>query len=630
MAYRPPRRDALATPERTLPDFGGADDQHRTDIVPTPLRLLENNARAGEARYTICGEFQYGGLPDVHLAFVEGADGFRRTVVVQRLSSAGRSGTPILSPDALLGCHTRHPNVIPVLDLIESDGEHLLVLEYVISATLSRLLFDGNRMPLHVSSAIVSGVLHALDAAHTAMDADQAPLEIVHAGVAPDTVLVGVDGTARLIHFGQAKHGSQRGGPRGRARNGYVSPEQVFDQRADARSDVFSAGVLLWECLSGRPLLEGGSAVDAMLRFISRPAPRASSFNPRVPAALDAVLSRALEPTPERRFRSAAEFAGELEAILEPAAREEVARYVEGVAWSSIHEQRLFLRGPDEDDEPTPQALVSQLWDRTEPQVPTASGPRAAFEPEDPTIQRFYVNPNLGELKIDWQSSEADELTKVEGLRPASKPVPTAAAQLRAAPTPAPVSAAPASARAATSVRALPTPVQAPLADASFDSEPPLNLAPAPTPRFIPGLPRDVAPGVLPPFRSTNRWLPWALWGLFGVSVITLSFAFGRTQYGRELHQRISAALSGASQAERPVTQTTQAESKPTPLPVPPPAAAAPPAQTAVATPAPTTAASLRVLSLEELPVASSSVPAEPPSEPRDSKRKRKRDRKAH
>jgi eukaryotic-like serine/threonine-protein kinase len=254
VAVRPPRRKALATPERDrdLPEFGSADDPAQTEIVPTPLRLLEDSrARTAEPRYTICGEFAYGGLPDVHLAFLEGAAGFRRAVVVQRLSRPVGSGpktAPLLSPDALLGCHTRHPNVIPVLDVIESRGEHLLVLEYVISTTLARLSSQGNRMPLAVSSAIVAGVLHALHAAHTATDGLEVPLEIVHGGVSPENVLVGIDGTARLIHFGQAQRGRMRGVQQSmHPKGGYVSPEQVFDQRADARSDVFSAGVLLWE-----------------------------------------------------------------------------------------------------------------------------------------------------------------------------------------------------------------------------------------------------------------------------------------------------------------------------------------------------------------------------------------------
>lgn len=430
-APRPTERSAKEAKAEWQDFEWDTEDATKTDIVARPLRLLDATLTGQDAlrRYTVCREVPYGGLPDVHLALLEGAAGFRRTVAVQRLRrepGAEPHVAPGLSPDALLGCHVRHPNVIPVLDLIEVQGEFLLVLEYVISETFTQLLSRGNRPPIPISVAIASGILHALDAAHTARDAFDAPLDIVHCGLAPDTVLVGVDGIARLIHFGLAK--KSRPLTPGRAhlkgRPGYFAPEQVFDRRVDARTDVFAAGILLWESLAGRPLLEGDSPVDCMMRFLGRGTRPPSEVNPQVSRELDAVLERALEPAPERRFQSAAEFAEALEAAVEPATRGEVSRYVEGLAWVSIREQRALLNDTRTDDENAPRAR-------------TPSAPEVAKTPMLPEMPEDLDDPTLipGSLPYlaqgadavsHWASRRPDEPTAVE-MRPVPTPPPNLA-----------------------------------------------------------------------------------------------------------------------------------------------------------------------------------------------------------
>ncbi len=561
MAARPPRREALATPERILPIFGSAEEPNRTEVVSRPV---PQRAEAGR-RYSLRGEFEYGGLPDVHLAFLEGAGGFRRAVVVQRLSPASstRGGEPLLSPDALLGCHTRHPNVIPVLDLIEDRGEHLLVLEYVISTTLARLLRDGNRPPLAITAAIVSGILHALDAAHNARDEFDSALEIVHAGVSPDKVLVGVDGTARLMHFGQDRRGPVRG--HGQRQNlQYVSPEQVFDRRADRRSDVFAAGILLWECLSGRPLLDGGSAVDAMLRFISRPAFPASAVNPCVPKQLDGVLARALEPTPERRFQSARAFADELESLIEPASREDVARYVEGVAWSAIHEQQLLLRGTEE-EEPTPRVATSQLCERSEPR---ASARDSSSGDDGPTLARgSFQQPALNGLEVAWQTGAPDELTKVDGVRPASS--------------------------------------RPELQDfTDRDIEVPSAL---PRPPAIVEYPSAR--------RQRSHWSRALLWVALAAAASALAFSVSRTTTGRAFW----ASFGVVPDPEAPRPALTEVNAKPVLAALSTPASANVPASAPAASP-------VRVLSLDELPVAGSQ-PVEKPTSKQTTRGKRRKAR---
>lgn len=568
MAARPPRH-ALATPERALPDFGSGEEPNCTEIVSR----LPHQRSASTPRYALHGEFEYGGLPNVHLAFLEGAGGFRRAVVVQKLGRARsslRGSEPLLSPDALLGCHARHPNVIPVLDVLEERGEHLLVLEYVISTTLGRLLRHGNRPPLPIGAAIVCDVLRALEAAHNVRDEFDVPLEIVHAGLSPDNVLLGVDGAARLIHFGQDRRGPARGGNERRA-VGYVSPEQVFDQRADRRSDVFSSALLLWECVTGRPLLEGESAVDAMLRFMSLPSFAASAINPRVPKQVDALLARALEPTPERRFQSARAFAEELEALIEPASREDVARYVEGVAWCSIHEQELLLRGSErealtprvatsqlcersEQEALTPRVVASQLCERSEPRASTRRASSSAHD--DPTLDRGVFVDSLPSRGLDeaWNSGAPDELTKVDGIRPPSSEPDATSAQRE------------------------------------------LELLAA--------LPKASATVEFPSGRRREH-VPIYLWVALVVAALGLIASGSRTEFGRALSDDVKALLSPTP---RPVTRHAEPAVLPANTLAPSPA---PPALSA-ASAAPTA----RVLSIDELPVSATAPDETPPAKP--------------
>jgi hypothetical protein len=328
-------------------------------------------------------------------------------------------------------------------------------------------------------------------------------------------------------------------------------------------------------------LLEGGSAVDSMLRFISRPVPLASGINPGVPKALDAVVARALEPTPERRFQSAAAFAAELEDLIEPASREDVARYVEGVAWSSIHEQRLLLRGPE--DEPPLPLPVSQLWDRSSREA--ASGPRTSAAPrasvssdEDPTLARgFIFSSGLNELKTDWKTREPDEHTKVEGIRTATPPP--------APPTPAPI-------------------VEPEDTD--------VDLSPAP----LPHLSHDaLGDADLPAFRGDGRNLVRLVWAALTVAGLALLIAMARTPMGvalfaeaRELGARVTGKPRSATPAPRAAVPASHATSAPA----------------TSALPEPPQAPAVRVLTLEELPVVSPGEPSEPSKRETKSKRRKR------
>jgi serine/threonine-protein kinase len=156
---------------------------------------------------------------------------------------------------------------------------------------------------------VVARAADALDHAHRGRAADGAELRVVHRDVSPGNVLVGFDGTVRLIDFGiaQAAHRRAAGAPVLRGKFGYMSPEMVRGLPVDRRSDVFALGVVLHELLAGERLFAGPTELAVMEKVRAARVSPPSAANPAVGAELDAVVLRALAPEPEGRFPWASE-----------------------------------------------------------------------------------------------------------------------------------------------------------------------------------------------------------------------------------------------------------------------------------------------------------------------------------
>lgn len=422
-----------------------ASDVTVTDVVAksqVPADEETTDRMLGE-RCVVGREVAYAGVPGRHFGLLIDDAERRRAVAVEQLPGGLRDPARLAaaSPDAWLGTHLRHLNLFRVLKAHECEGGTLIASKYQLGESLGRLRADGNRLPIPVSVAILAGVLDALHAAHGAADSTAGPLEIVHGGLCPERILVGVDGVARVLGFGWARSvGARDQAPSGSI--GYAAPEQVFDQRVDVQSDIFSAGVLLWECLTGVRLIEGESAVDGMLKFLASGARAPSRANAAVPKVLDAVVLRALEHAPERRFATAAEFASALLACLQPATAPEIGHYVQGVAWTALERRRSILANLESGR----LALASSPVSRPRSAVVLAVKP-VELEQEEPTHLR--VEPPVFELAeitperdatppaiaappvaSHWAAREPDESTAVEGLNKHRQPTPVSMTEL--------------------------------------------------------------------------------------------------------------------------------------------------------------------------------------------------------
>lgn len=258
--------------------------------------------------------------------------------------------------EARLASRIRHPHVVGVRDVDESDGELLLVMDYIEGASFAELLSashkQGRRLPGSVGVRILLDAALGLHAAHSVRDEAGRPLGIVHRDVSPHNVLVGVDGLSRIVDFGVAKAidhegtNTQSGVLKGKA--AYMAPEYLNGRRASPRSDVFSLGIVAWEGLSSRRLFRGEDELETMHKILDpEPAPRLSEVVD-IDAELDAIVAKALEKDRLKRYASAREFADalelaarELDLVATPA---EVGALVDSLVGEQLDSTRQLLQ----------------------------------------------------------------------------------------------------------------------------------------------------------------------------------------------------------------------------------------------------------------------------------------------
>src|SRR5450830_1382454 len=202
-----------------------------------------------------------------------------------------------------------HPNVVVIHGHGGSAGSLYIVMEYVHGETVKELVRRAGRLSPAAARVIELDLLAALQAAHDG--------GIVHRDVTAQNVLLTEDGRVKVTDFGIARFGSSTltstGVVMGTSR--YLSPEQARGEPTDERSDLYSAGVVLFEMLTGRLPFEGNNDLAIALRHANEPAPAPTALVPDLPPALDTCLGRALRKDPAQRFQTAREFAAALTAL---------------------------------------------------------------------------------------------------------------------------------------------------------------------------------------------------------------------------------------------------------------------------------------------------------------------------
>jgi serine/threonine protein kinase len=267
---------------------------------------------AGE-RYELVGPLGTGGMAEVLLARRAGPNGFERLLAVKRIRPE-RAHDPdlvrMLLDEARNAASLAHQRIVQVFDIELRDGAVMYAMEYLHGRTLADVLAREPRLPLGAAIAIAIAVADGLHYAHTRAS------PIVHRDVAPSNVMITYDGSVKLIDFGIAKAAGNLSNTvfgTFKGRLGYSSPEQCRCEPTDARSDVYSLAVMLYEMTTGTRAFTAATEQDMLERMTEARIAAPSSIDPQFPRELETIILAGLAPDRARRYATAQAMQHDLE-----------------------------------------------------------------------------------------------------------------------------------------------------------------------------------------------------------------------------------------------------------------------------------------------------------------------------
>jgi serine/threonine protein kinase len=217
----------------------------------------------------------------------------------------------------------RHPNVVDVYDVGEHDGMMWMAMEWVEGESLHTVIAEAGKrraIPPELAVRIIADAAAGLHAAHELKDLDGSLRGVVHRDISPHNILIGTNGTVKLVDFGVAKavgrisEATRAGQLKGKF--GYMSPEQALGKGVDRRSDIFSLGIVLFELTTSRRLFRGEHDIETLRLVISGAIPKPSAIDAKYPPELERIVLKALERNVSARYQTAAELEHDLRAYL--------------------------------------------------------------------------------------------------------------------------------------------------------------------------------------------------------------------------------------------------------------------------------------------------------------------------
>ncbi|MDA3649270.1 Stk1 family PASTA domain-containing Ser/Thr kinase [Saccharopolyspora indica] len=307
-----------------------------------------------ERRYRVDALIARGGMSTVYRGLDTRLDRPVAIKVMDAQYSGDRSFVDRFEREARAAAKLHHPDIVAVYDQGVDHGtgeEHVfLVMQLVEGCTLRDLIMDRGRLPLAMALSVIEPVLSALEAAHRA--------EMVHRDVKPENVLIGTDGSVKVADFGLVRAAAEAGTTSGSVILGtvaYLSPEQVTTGAADARTDVYAAGIVLYEMLTGRPPYVGDTALSVAYRHVNDDVPPPVEQVPDLPPVINDLVVRATRRDPAQRPQSAEAFLAEVQQ-----ARAELGISPVPVPVPESAESTTLMPTITDDDPPTAQIPVVQ------------------------------------------------------------------------------------------------------------------------------------------------------------------------------------------------------------------------------------------------------------------------------
>ena len=276
-------------------------------------------------KYTLIRKLATGGMAELFLAIQKSVAGFEKLLVIKRIlpsMNQDRAFIEMLLHEARIAATLSHPNIVQIFDVGQYDGQYFIAMEHVHGEDLRSIVRqmkkkDVLEFPLEHALAIVLGMCAGLSYAHEKHELDGSALNIVHRDISPQNVVVTFTGDVKIVDFGIAKSdtriGEQTKSGKLKGKVPYMSPEQARGENIDARSDVFSTGVMLFELTTGKRLFKGTSEYETLRLICERDYPRPSDIRSDYPPDLEPIVMRALAKDANDRYQSAREMQADLE-----------------------------------------------------------------------------------------------------------------------------------------------------------------------------------------------------------------------------------------------------------------------------------------------------------------------------
>jgi eukaryotic-like serine/threonine-protein kinase len=318
------------------PEFGWDEPSDPEISVGTMIQAPPENYTGGNiigerfGKYLLVGEIAVGGMAELFLAVHKGLEGFIKVVVIKRVLPHFTNHAEFVRmfvDEARLAARLDHPNIVRTYEFGEVKGQYFTAMEYLpgedLCKALNNLSISRQAMPLNIALGIAVQLCSGLHFAHQFTDTNGQFLNLVHRDINPANIVITYGGEVKIIDFGVAKANTNRQTLTGtiKGKVAYMPPEQVLGRPVDHRADVFSAGVVLWEMLTGRPLFLRDNEAATLYAIMNGVIPPPSKFRRDLPPQLDKIVARALARAPGDRYGSAEEMAAELEDVMQQVPR---------------------------------------------------------------------------------------------------------------------------------------------------------------------------------------------------------------------------------------------------------------------------------------------------------------------
>ncbi len=345
-------------------------------------------------KYFLVDRIAVGGMAEIFKAKTFGHGGFEKLLVVKRILSnlsSNHEFEEMFVDEAKVSATLQHANIVQTFEFGKIRENCFIAMECVegkdIKGLLRKLAHKRRLLPIEFAVYVAHEAAKGLAYAHRKQDREGQDLDLVHRDMSPSNVLISYEGEVKIADFGIAKAKTNTYTTRDGVLKGkfeYMSPEQASGHDIDHRSDIFSLGIILYECLTGRRLFKAGSDLKTLEAIKACDIDPPSVHNPAVPARVDQIVMRALARRPDDRYQEAHEFQADLMEFLHPATpdltRQSFAHFLGDVFAQEIADERRRLeegtRRANEIHQQAPEVDLEPSWSDSAPGTLHTAGSR--------------------------------------------------------------------------------------------------------------------------------------------------------------------------------------------------------------------------------------------------------------